>query len=183
MDEDMFSRDEVLGGGLSRTRRARACLYLIEQEASRQADRRRRLVAAATAAPEGAPMAVELLVNDDETMRRELPGEADEAYVESFRNARRAAKGAGLRTLARTIEYWRVLVPSDAQLRAEVLRQMAVRHTMTSSRARKVAAVFGVGDPDFDATFETIAGHPVQSLFPTVTGPRRCIGWLTGGRS
>ena len=53
LSDELFSREEIQGGGLSRPRRARSLLYLIEQEAQRVKDRRAAMV---TAAPEAGVM-------------------------------------------------------------------------------------------------------------------------------
>lgn len=175
MSDAMFSRDEILGGALSRVRRARACLYLIEQEASRQRERRWRVMTVATAAPEFGPIGLEFILGDDETMRGPLPGEADTAYVESFRNARRTASPVDARTLNRTVDSWQVLVPSDVPLRAEVLHQMSIRHELPANHCRQILTAFGVGSTEFDAAFESVADRPVASI----TGPSSSrFGWL-----
>ena len=89
MSDQFFSREEILGGGLSRIRRARAIVFLLEQEARRIGDRN---AALASVSPEAAGLFSAILDGDPELMRRSLPGEADAAFIESFRNARRRSK-------------------------------------------------------------------------------------------
>lgn len=167
MEYNDFSR---LGDGLGRVRKARACLYLIEQEALRQVDRRGRIEALSTLPPESAAI-VAALVDDDESMRRDLPGEADDAFLESFRNARRAAPPANFAALAATVGKWRVLIPERTLLRAEVLHQMALRHRMPINRSKEIARAFGVGSSEFDHAYRTVSGNDVDTAFVAASGP------------
>ena len=156
--------------------RARALLYLIEQEAQRQSDQR---AIVATAAPEAGSMLAAIYTADPETMRSPLPGEADEAFLESFRNARRASMGADTRGLCQSIDDWKVLLPDDQLLRAEVLHQMSIRHQLPANRTQALAAAFGVGNAKFDTAYQTVAGKPASSAFGANVG---LIGWWRLGR-
>jgi len=175
MSDELFDRDEILGGALSRIRRARACLYLIEQEAGRQADRRWRVLAMSTATPELGTYGLEALFADDETMRGPLPGEADDAYVESFRNARRISPSVTVRMMDRSVDSWQVLIPTTTHLRAEVLHQLSIRHDLPENQCKKIFKAFGVGSEEFDSAFQSVAGKPVASI--TVASISR-FGWL-----
>jgi hypothetical protein len=175
-DDGLFSRDEILQGGLSRVRRARAVVYLIEQEARRLRDQR---AALATAAPEAGMLLSSISVADPETMRRSLPGEADDAFIESFRNARRGATGVEVRALAATVDGWKVLLPDDMKLRVEVLHQMALRHTLPRNRVAHLADAFGVGTAQFDAEYQRLVGEPVATAFAPPVG---WFAWWSAGR-
>ena len=115
-NDELFSREEVLSGGVSRSRRARALLYLIEQEADRVATKRANIAAASMDASFGFVM-----LGDEQTMRGDLPGEKDDAFIESFRNARRYSRRATVRVLNSNCRAWKVLLPDDVTLRVEVL--------------------------------------------------------------
>ena len=162
LSDELFSREEIQGGGLSRVRRARALLYLIEQEAQRVKDRRAAMV---TAAPEAGVMLNLLWNADSELLRRDLPGEADAAFIESFRNARRATSGGEGRALDSTAPSWKVLLPDAMPLRAEVLHQMSMRHELPRNKAKHIAAAFGDGTPDFDAAYLKATGKSVDTAF------------------
>lgn len=164
-DDELFSREEVLAGGVSRVRRARALLYLIEQEADRVATKRANIVAASMDASFGFVM-----LGDEQTMRGDLPGEKDDAFIESFRNARRYGRRATVRVLASNARAWKVLLPDDLMLRAEVLHQMALRHEMPANRSKPIASTFGVGTPDFDEAYRTAIGDDVSTVFAPDTG-------------
>lgn len=164
-DDEMFSRQEVLGGGLSRVRRARALLYLIEQEAARISDKRATITATATLPIEAGLSFNSLAFGDAETMRESLPGEQDEAFIQSFRNARRNAPSAHSKVLAATTSGWKVLVPDDLELRAELLHQMTLRHSLPRNKSESIAKVFGVGSPEFDAAYLGTVGEPVDSVW------------------
>ena len=87
-DDGLFSRDEILAGGASSgdVRRARSLVYLIEQESQRASDLQRAVTASAMLANQSAYMSLESIL-DPEALRGSLPGESDEAFVESFRAA------------------------------------------------------------------------------------------------
>lgn len=164
-DDELFSREEVLSGGLSRSRRARALLYLIEQEADRVATKRANIVAASMDASFGFVM-----LGDEQTMRGDLPGEKDDAFIESFRNARRYGRRATVRVLDSNVRSWKVLLPDDVMLRAEVLHQMSLRHEMPGNRSKSIASIFGVGTPDFDEAYRTAFGEDVSTVFAPDAG-------------
>ena len=167
MSDELFSREEIQGGGLSRVRRARALLYLIEQEAQRVKDRRAAMV---TAAPEAGVMLNLLWSADAELLRRDLPGEADAAFIESFRNARRSSTGGETRALDTTAPSWKVLLPDEMPLRAQVLYQMSLRHDLPRNKAKHIAAAFGVGTPAFDEAYQKATGKSVDTAFSEEQG-------------
>jgi hypothetical protein len=170
VEDDLFSRDEVIAGGLWRVRRARALLYLIEQEASRIVQKRTNNMAISMAPIESAGMVAALLESDSETMRRALPGESDDAYIESFRNARRTASPARSRGLADTASAWKVLLPDSPALRAEILHQMSLRHVLPANKAKSIMKVFGVGTPEFDEAYRSQVGSEVATAFAPDAG-------------
>lgn len=163
MDDELFTRDEILGGGLGRGRRARALLVLIEQEASRSADRAR--YASALASPEALAMADVIIKADPEVMRGPLPGESGAAYVESFRSLRRHAQAPDIREIERATDTWQVLLPEDIRLRAAVFHELAQRHELVRARTRKLCAAFGVDDPAFAAAYAKAAGRSLDETF------------------
>lgn len=150
-------------------RRARALLYLIEQESARTVQKRSNNMAISMA-PIEAGMFVALLEDDPETMRRSLPGEADAAFIESFRNARRTAAPAHSRGLASTAPEWKVLLPDNLGLRAEVLHQMSLRHELPANKAKPIMKVFGVGTTEFDEAYLKQIGSDVSTAFAADAG-------------
>lgn len=164
----MFSKDEVQSGVLGRVRRARALVYLIEQEATRSRDRRVALTSAAI--PESGLALLTMVDADPELMRRNLPGEADTAFVESFRNARRHTASGPIRSIEANTSGWKVLLPEHLELRAEVLHQLALRHEMPVNRSASIAKAFGVGTPEFDEAYLSVTGHTVDTAFGAPTG-------------
>jgi len=162
----LFSRDEILGGRAGAgadQRRARAIVYLIEQEAQRSGDRSSSLAAMGTAAASmgGATVDLESML-DAEARRGALPGEADEAFVASFRAARRGAGSPALRRLNDQAPAWVALVPQRADLRARVLDLLSQRYELTERNARGILANLGANDPAFAATFARVAGRPLN---------------------
>ena len=170
MEDELFSREEILSGGVSRERRARALLYLIEQEAGRMRDQRAMLSATVAMSAEAGVGIGAIIDADPEAMRKPLPGEHDAAFIESFRNARRESSSPHLKTLVSNVDSWRVLIPEDLSLRAEVLHQMSLRHSLPRNKAKAIAEAFGVGDPAFDAAYEKTVGQVVSTAFAPDTG-------------
>lgn len=171
---DLFSRDEILGGGSGAardTRRARAIVYLIEQEAQRAGDRQAGIAAAGAAASAmaGSPLRLDELL-DPEAQRGQLPGEADEAFIESFRAARRQAASPELKRLERHSDHWAPLVPERADLRARVLDQLAQRYELTTRNARRILATFGADDPSFADVFARTCGRPLDEAVTSPSG-------------
>jgi hypothetical protein len=169
VEDELFTRDEIQSGGVSRVRRARALVYLIEQESSRSRDRQSIIIASA-ASTASMSMVDSILTGDLETMRGGLPGEQDAAFVESFRNARRVTSPAQFKALAAHVDNWKVLVPNNVQLRAELLHQLSLRHSLASNKATGIAKVFGVGTPEFDAAYLAVTGSDVSTAFTESTG-------------
>ena len=111
-DDGLFSRDEILSGGASSgdVRRARALVFLIEQESERANDLQRAVTASAMSANNSAFVSLESIL-DPEALRGPLPGEADEAFVESFRAVRRPAT---------MVEWTQPSVPAGSLIRRQV---------------------------------------------------------------
>ncbi len=179
--DGLFSRDEVLAGASGKaadTRRSQAIVYLIEQEARRSADRRSGLAAAGAAASAmaGSPIDLDELL-DPEARRGELPGEADEAYIESFRAARRGASSPELKLLEKQTAAWQMLVPERVDLRVRVLDLLSKRYELTTRNARRVLTTFGADQPGFDDRFAQITGRPLTDAVPEGQG---VLGGLFG---
>ena len=173
MDDELFTRDEVQSGSISRVRRARALVYLIEQEASRGRDRRNRTAASAPvefAVIPSVAMMQSIIDSDPEVMRGKLPGEQDDAFISSFRNARRVTSPAQFKALATNLDDWRVLLPDNLPLRAELLHQLSLRHTLVLPRAKRIAEAFGVGTAEFDAAYLAATGESVSTAFTEKQG-------------
>lgn len=169
MEDELFTRDEVQSGGVSRIRRARALVFLIEQESSRSRDRQTIIIASA-ASPDSVTMVDSILTGDLETMRGGLPGEQDAAFIESFRNARRVTSPAAFKALASHVGNWKVLIPDNLPLRAELLHQLSLRHSLAINKSKAIAAAFGVGTPEFDQEYLDVTGSDVSTAFTEPTG-------------
>ncbi len=165
-DDELFSREEVLSGRASPgdVRRARAILYLIEQEAQRSSDRQDGLNTVAMAAASG--MTVDLAqVLDPETLAGALPGERDEAFLASFRAARRGAETPELKRLERFADDWKVLLPERLDLRVRLFSELANRYELDPKRSKQICAAFGTDDPEFAAKYERLFRKPLDSAF------------------
>ena len=160
MSDPMFSGGEILSGGLSGQRRARALLYLILEEASRGAAHRTGYVSAV--ADDGLGLA---WTHDDDMLRDPLPGESDESYIALFRGALRSGPPATIPQLETSTQWWRPLIPSDLSLRVRVFALLADRFPLERGRTRKIGAVFGVDTPEFAQAFHATTGSPIDDAF------------------
>lgn len=169
-DDDLFpTREEILAGrGVANrdVRRARALVYLIEQESLRSTDRDRALSSLGMAA-EGMGVAVDIeQFLDDEAQRGALPGEGDEAYLVSFRAARRSSSDPQARLIETQASSWASLVPTRVELRARVLDLLSQRYTLNTRSARRTLDVLGAGDPGFAEVFARVAGRSLDEAVP-----------------
>lgn len=170
-DDGLFSRDEILAGGASSgdVRRARSLVYLIEQESQRASDLQRAVTASAMLANQSAYMSLESIL-DPEALRGSLPGESDEAFVESFRAARRSANSPQLKFIERHTREWIVLVPPRVDLRARTFDLLCQRYEINRKKCSRICAAFGVDDPAFAETFARVAQRPLNEACPTGGG-------------
>ena len=161
-----IDRAAILGpGGLGRFRRARALVFLIEQEAARQRDRTSLIRSTALAAPDAVMGPVDLFTGSEETMRGRLPGEADDAFIASFRSARRISAPAAIKDLERSVSAWKPLIPEAPVLRAEVLHQLSLRYVLQQNKTKAIAAAFGVGSSGFELAYQLVAGSGSSAAF------------------
>lgn len=169
MEDELFTRDEVQSGSVSRIRRARALVFLIEQEAARMSDRQSLMIASAHS-PDAGSLYDVIATGDIEIMRGGLPGESDEAFIQSFRNARRHTSRTGFKTIANRVDSWKVLIPENLSLRAELLHQLSLRYSLVRTKSKAIMKAFGVGTPEFDAAYLAVAGSDVSTAFTEPTG-------------
>lgn len=169
--DDLGLSREAIAGGLP-MKRARSVAYLIEQEARRQQDRMQGINATSLAAASTAGIAnVDLEdVLDAEARRGDLPGDADEAYVEAFRSARRDADDPVAHWLELSADQWRSLVPDSLELRVLVFAVLAERLPIVRKKARDICRNFGVDDPGFAEAYERHVGKPLDSAFAVKRG-------------
>ncbi len=170
-DDGLFSREEILSGGASAgdVRRARSLVYLIEQESQRSSDRQKAITASAMSATQSAYMSLEHIL-DAEALRGSLPGEADEAFVESFRAARREAGSPQLKLIERHVSDWSMLVPPRVDLRARTFDLLCQRYEIDRKRCRRICEAFGIDDPQFAETFARVAQRPLDEACPAGKG-------------
>lgn len=170
-DDGLFSRDEILSGGASAgdVRRARSLVFLIEQESTRASDLQKAVTASAMSASQSAFMSLESVL-DPEALRGSLPGEADQAFVESFRAARRSSSSPQLKLIERHARDWAPLVPDRADLRARTFDLLCQRYEMDQRRCRNICSEFRIDEPGFADTFARIATRPLDEACPPGRG-------------
>lgn len=170
-DDGLFSREEILSGGASAgdVRRARALVFLIEQESQRANDLQRAVTAAAVAGNQSAFLSIDQIL-DPEALRGSLPGETDEAFVASFRAARRSATNPQIKLIERHVQDWSTLVPERVDLRARTFDLLCQRYEVDRKRHRRTCAAFGVDDPAFAQVFARVAQRPLDEACPAGKG-------------
>jgi hypothetical protein len=168
MSDEQFSAEEIAMGAIGRVRRARALVFLIEEETKRNRDKRRTMSLAAS--PEAQYDIDAIFHADNLLFEGNLPGEKNNAYVASYRNAKRSTSRVTIRNIESASKSWSVLVPDDLTLRAEVLHQLSMKYELIESRTKSISRTFGIGTSDFEEAFFQTFGFPISEIFRSKKG-------------
>jgi hypothetical protein len=155
-------------GAIGRVRRARALVFLIEEEAKRNRDKHKAISLAVS--PERQYYIDAIYQADKLLFDGNLPGEKDDAYVASYRNAKRSTSRVTIKNIEAAARAWSVLVPEELSLRAEVLHQLSKKYELFESKTKSISRIFGAGTREFDEAFLQTLGFPVTEIFKTKKG-------------
>ena len=143
MADTLFSRDELLSGGLNRSRRAAKLLSVIEARCLHMRDESRRVVAA-------------YLLEGDEDFKRRF----DVDYIQSVKLRAASAGTLLLEHLERFASQWNPLVPADPDLRARILRLIGQKYGLGPST---LAALSGA-EREVQAAYRELFGDSLEDL-------------------
>jgi predicted acylesterase/phospholipase RssA/CRP-like cAMP-binding protein len=152
MADEWLSREELLSGELNRTRRAAKLLSAIEARCLYMRDESRRVVAA-------------YLVEGDENFERHF----DADYVQSVQLTAMSDEALLLDHLERFAAQWRPLVPTDADLRARVLRLIGQKYGLSPS----TLLALGGAEQEVQNAYRQLFGDSLEELSSgSAGGPR-----------
>jgi hypothetical protein len=122
--DDLFTRDEVLGG--LPARRAASTLFLIESRAAYLADQSRQ--------------ATNFLVSEDAARRRDL------VFLEAFSGGREPPVRSTIQDLERFAPAWAPFVPPQPPLRAAVAHMLGRKYRFTREAVPRLRAALALDD-------------------------------------
>src|SRR5512136_1561971 len=135
MADIWFSREELISGGLNRSRRAAKLLSAIEARCLYMRDESRRVVAA-------------YLLEGDEDFKRHF----DVDYIQSVKLMAASAETLVIEHLERFAPQWKPLVPTDPDLRARILRLIWQKYGLGPA----TLAALGGADQDVRAAYKQL---------------------------
>jgi amino acid permease len=154
--DDLFTRDEVLGG--LPARRAGALLFLIESRVAHLVDQSRR--AADFLAPE------------------ELSRERDLAFLEAFSMGREPPVTPTIQDIERYAAQWSVLVPDNPGIRAGVAHLLGRKYTFTRQAVPEIRAALGLDGDAVKRAYRRQYGADLDALFAAQVGLRDWLRWV-----
>jgi amino acid permease len=155
--DDLFSRDEVLGG--LPARRAAAMLFLIESRAAHLADRSRR--------------ATDFLLSEDADRRRDL------VFLEAFSGGREPPVKPTARDLERFAPEWAPLVPPNPPMRAAIAHMLGRKYTFTRAAVPRLRTALGLDDDAVERAYRRQYREDLAAIYAVRirTAERLRVGW------
>jgi hypothetical protein len=147
--DDLFTRDEVLGG--LPARRAAAALFLVESRAAYLADRSRR--------------ATDFLISEEAEERRDL------AFLEAFSGGREPPVKPDIQDLEQFAPRWASLVPANPSVRATVAHMLGRKYRFTSATVPRLRTALGLDDEAVARAYRRQYGHEISAIYAVRAGP------------
>ena len=152
-DEQLFTRDEALGG--LPARRAATLLFLIESR-SAQLEARSRLAA-------------------EEFPTEKAAQELDLAFLEAFASSREPPLRPTIQDLERHVPKWAHLIPENARLRATIAHLLSKKYSFSSQAVPGMRLALGLDEPAVQRAYQEFYKRSLNTIFvPRVT----LIEWL-----
>lgn len=129
--DDLFTRDEVLGG--LPARRAASTLFLVESRTAYLADQSRQ--------------STNFLVSENAARRRDL------VFLEAFTEGREPPLTPTIHDLERFAPRWAPLVPPNAAIRAAMAHMLGRKYTFTRAAVPRLRAAMGLDDDAVAAAY------------------------------
>lgn len=167
MSDELFTRDEVLGG--LQGKRAKALLFLIEYWAVRITQRDKDIVGAAmTLTPEMIQCIPVLL--DDSLLTASVEHDPDAGFFEAFGLSKEGLKPVTLQQIEATAVSWQKLVPDNPRLKATTLHLMGQKYPLIKRRVSRILRVFGAETEQVTSAYQKMYRQPLESLFKPEEG-------------
>lgn len=167
----LFSRDEVLGGGLP-GRRAHRLLYEIERRTARLSEQWQVLVALSSTAdgmPGPAFLAAEVL---DDANRAE-----DEEPFDGARWRRELPYRPTIRDIERHAVDWVTVVPNDTWAKAAIAQAIGRKYRFTEKSVPHLRAALALDEEATRTAFRRLYGRPLESIYAAVVPTAERVKW------
>jgi hypothetical protein len=159
--DDLFTRDEVLGG--LPARRAAATLFLVESRAAHLADRSRR--------------AADFLLSEDAERRRDLH------FLEAFSGGREPPVKPGIHDLEQFAPQWASLVPANPPLRAAIAHMLGRKYRFTRAVVPRLRVALGLDDDAVERAYRRQYREELSTIYAARTHPLDRLGAAWGALS
>ena len=153
-------------------KRARALVFLIEQEAARTRDVRDATVL--TALPGDVPVDLSSLL-DETAMSLPTPTGDSLSDLSEYGLARRPTDEVNAKVLERTAPVWAPLVPPNPHLRAQTLLLMLQRHRIVASASPRFREALGADTPEVVAAFDSLGHGSLESHYAEPSGFQKFV--------
>jgi hypothetical protein len=152
----MFSRAELLGGGLP-ARRASTILFAIEGEAAR-------LVAASR-------------VTRAAYIGERTTAEHEQDFLKAMRSGATLPDPPTIVDLERFADRWARLVPEADDVRAELARMLGAKYRFRAGDVPGIRRALHLDEPGVAAAFERVQGKPIASIHVAALPARDRVRW------
>jgi hypothetical protein len=156
--DDLFTRDEVLGG--LPARRAAATLFLVESRAAHLADRSR--------------LAADFLLSEDAERRRDLQ------FLEAFSGGREPPVKPGIHDLEQFAPQWGSLVPENPSLRAALAHMLGRKYRFTRAAVPRLRAALGLDDDAVERAYRRQYREELSAIYAARARPLDRVGATWG---
>src|SRR5262245_26145553 len=147
-DEQLFTRDEALGG--LPARRAATLLFLIESR-SAYSEAQSRLAA-------------------QELSTEKAAQEVDLAFIEAFALSREPPLRVTIQDLERHTSKWAHLIPENARLRAAIAHLLSEKYSFSSQAVPGMRLALGLDEPAVQRAYQELYKRSLNTIFaPRVT--------------
>jgi hypothetical protein len=154
--EELFTRDEVLGG--MPAQRARALLFLIENRTAQLVTDSRRAMLW------------------DQTNRTAEQQDLD--FLEAFAAGKDPPLRPNIQDLERFAPQWAALVPDNPALRATLAKLLGEKYTLVRQAIPNLRVVLGLDDPATQRAFQRQQHQPLESIYAPRITPAERLRWL-----
>ncbi|HVT42919.1 MAG TPA: aromatic amino acid transport family protein [Thermoanaerobaculia bacterium] len=153
--DDLFTRDEVLGGFSAQ--RARTLLFLIENRTAHVVERERRLLT--------------------RFRSEDIEHERDLAFFSAFSTGASPPVQPRIQQIERYADAWASLVPESPRARAALARALGQKYRFTSSSVPKIRRVLGLDDERMESAFASAYQAPLATIYAEATTLGSLLRW------
>ncbi len=153
--DELFSRDEVLGG--LPARRARALVFLVESRIAHLVARSRH--------------AMERFRSEETEREEELQ------FIEAFSLGREPPLRPTIQDLERHAPEWAALVPDNPRIRAAVAGLLGEKYAFAERAVPNIRRALGLGDEAVQQAYRRLYREPLATIHTARTTPTERLRW------